>query len=73
MKHLLALFALLFVTTEDLEGAARRRAVRFPATPWSIPQCGQVTGGRCGNAQHFRTGVGPNQRGLPNEGVPACS
>jgi len=44
MKHLLALFALLFVTTADLEGAARRRSVRFPATPWSIPQCGQVNG-----------------------------
>jgi hypothetical protein len=44
MKHLLALFALLLVTTADLQGAARRRSVRTPGTAWRIPQCGQVTG-----------------------------
>jgi photosystem II stability/assembly factor-like uncharacterized protein len=43
MKRWIACFFLLVAMT-DLQAAARRRSVRFPAAAWRIPDCGQVAG-----------------------------
>ncbi len=43
MTRWIACFFLLVAMT-DLEAGGRRRAVRFPATAWLIPECSQVAG-----------------------------